>query len=520
MKPFAVIDSETDPFRFGRVPVPFIWGYYNGREYYRFFTTEELVSFIGKRNEIIYAHNGGRFDFHFLIEHVSVGKRVKIINGRIAEFKIGRATLRDSYLILPTALSASQKDDFDYTKLEENVREQHMGEIEEYLRHDCEYLFQYVHEFFQTYPQKLTLAACAVDMFKQIQGVDMCHLSNAEDKEFRKFYFGGRVQALQTGVVEGELKLYDINSAYPDAMTHYHPWGRDVIEYPAWNNDDPIEDTIFYRANVDITAPSLMVREKNRLTMPTGKGITVHAVGVELRAAIELGHAKLNRVEYAWEFLENINFKGYVDHFFKLKKEAKEAGDRNAEIYAKLFLNSLYGKLATDITRFYNYKTAHYEAIPEGYIPVSDGIGDRLEIVIVQSEENASGRYYNVATAASITARVRAKLMRALAASEGAIYCDTDSIIAAHLPLKYLGKELGQWDVEAVADKAAIAGKKLYALWNGDKVVKSSSKGARLTASQIERVAMGETVTWRNEAPTFSIGAPPSFVERTIKRTA
>jgi len=519
MKPFAVIDAETDPFQFGRVPSPFIWGYYNGEEYHRFFSTEELVKFISGRREIIYAHNGGRFDFHFMLDHVSVGKRIKIINGRIAEFKIGKATLRDSYLILPTALSASQKDVFDYTMLEEKVRDQHMGEIEEYLRHDCEYLYQYVAEFFEHYPQKLTLAACAVDMFKQIQGVDMCHLTNREDKEFRKFYFGGRVQALQTGIVEDDLKLYDINSAYPDAMTHEHPWGRDIIEHPAWGSD-PIEDEIFYKANVDIVTPSLMVREKNTLTMPTGNGITVHAVGVELRAAIELGHAKLNRVEYAWEFLETINFGGYVDHFFKLKKKAKENGDRNAEIYAKLFLNSLYGKLATDITRFYNYKTAHYEAIPEGYIPVSDGIGDRLEIVIVQSEENASGRYYNVATAASITARVRAKLMRALAASEGPIYCDTDSILARNLPDEYLGKELGQWDVEAVADKAAIAGKKLYALWKRGEVVKTSSKGARLSASQIEKVANGGTVKWRNDAPTFRIDGAPTFIERSIKRTA
>ena len=46
MKPFAVIDSETDPFRFGRVPAPFIWGYYNGEEYHRFFSTEALVDFI------------------------------------------------------------------------------------------------------------------------------------------------------------------------------------------------------------------------------------------------------------------------------------------------------------------------------------------------------------------------------------------------------------------------------------------------------------------------------------------
>jgi len=519
MKAFAVIDSETDPFQFGRVPSPFIWGYYNGKEYHRFFSTQELVEFIKKRNEIIYAHNGGRFDFHFLLEHVAVGKRVRIINGRIAEFKIGRATLRDSYLILPTALSASQKDVFDYTMLEEGVRAQHMGEIELYLRHDCEYLYRYVSEFFERYPQKLTLAACAVDMFKQIQGVDMCHLTNAEDEEFRKFYFGGRVQALQTGVMEGNFRLYDINSAYPDAMTHNHPWGRDVIEHPAWG-DDPIEDRIFYLANVDIMTPSLMVRDKNMLTMPTGKGITVHAVGVELRAAIELGHVTLNKVEYAWEFMESINFKGYVDHFFKLKKKAKEEKDRNAEIYAKLYLNSLYGKLATDITRYYDYQTAHYEAIPEGFIPISEGIGERLEIVIVQSEENASGRYYNVATAASITARVRAKLMRALAASEGAVYCDTDSILASYLPDEYIGKELGQWDVEAVADKAAIAGKKLYALWHHGEPIKVSSKGARLNASQIERVANGETVTWRNDAPTFRIDGAPTFIERTIKKTA
>jgi len=519
MKKFAVIDSETDPFKFGRVPSPFIWGYYNGEEYHRFFSTQELVDFIKKRNEIIFAHNGGRFDFHFLLEHVAVGKRVKIINGRIAEFKIGRATLRDSYLILPTALSASQKDVFDYTMLEEDVRDQHMGEIELYLQHDCEYLYRYVSEFFERYPQKLTLAACAVDMFKQIQGVDMCHLTNAEDREFRQFYFGGRVQALQTGVMEGELRLYDINSAYPDAMTHDHPWGRDVIEHPAWG-DDPIEDRIFYLANVDIMTPSLMVRDGNMLTMPTGKGITVHAVGVELRAAIELGHVMLNKVEYAWEFMESINFKGYVDHFFKLKKKAREEKDRNAEIYAKLYLNSLYGKLATDITRYYDYQTAHYEEIPEGYIPISEGIGERLEIVIVQSEENASGRYYNVATAASITARVRAKLMRALAASEGAVYCDTDSIIAKYLPDEYIGKELGQWDIEAVADKAAIAGKKLYAMWHHGEPIKVSSKGARLSAQQIERVANGETVTWRNDAPTFRIDGAPTFIERTIKKTA
>jgi len=517
MKQFAVIDAETDPFLYGRVPAPFIWGYYNGTEYRKFTETTELVEFLRTRREVIYAHNGGKFDFHFLLEFADIGHPIKLINGRIAEFRMGKSTLRDSYLILPTPLSASKKDSFDYTKLEADVREQHMEEIEEYLRHDCEYLHDYISQFFDKYPMKLTLAACAVAMFEKIQGEKMCHLSAQEDTEFRKFYFGGRVQAIETGVIEGDFKLYDINSAYPDAMMFDHPWGRDCIEHPSW--EGPLKDRVFYSANVDIKRSCLMVRDGRRLTMPVGPGITVHAVGVELRAAIELGHAVLNRIDYAWEFVDTINFKEYVRHFFELKKKAKEEGNRNEEIYSKLFLNSLYGKLATDISRFYSYQTAHYEDIPEGYIPISAGLGERMELIIVQSEENAGGRYFDVATAASITARVRAKLMRALAAADNALYCDTDSILARNLPEEYLGHELGMWDIEAHADKVAIAGKKLYALWHRGKAIKVSSKGAKLSASQVEKVALGGEVTWSNYAPTLRIGGPPVFIKRTIRRT-
>ena len=32
----AVADSETDPFKHGRFPTPFIWGLYDGTHYYEF----------------------------------------------------------------------------------------------------------------------------------------------------------------------------------------------------------------------------------------------------------------------------------------------------------------------------------------------------------------------------------------------------------------------------------------------------------------------------------------------------
>ena len=39
----AVADSETDPFKHGRFPTPFIWGLYNGKHYYEFTNTDDFV---------------------------------------------------------------------------------------------------------------------------------------------------------------------------------------------------------------------------------------------------------------------------------------------------------------------------------------------------------------------------------------------------------------------------------------------------------------------------------------------
>ncbi len=149
-------------------------------------------------------------------------------------------------------------------------------------------------------------------------------------------------------------------------------------------------------------------------------------------------------------------------------------------------------------------------------------------------------RYYNIATAASVTGFVRAYLYRALCKSEGAIYCDTDSIKARNFSNLSIGNELGNWKHEFSGDYFAIAGKKLYAdhikgrPWTynpkeedeKNKNWKIASKGANIASltnapELIEKIANGGTYQYNPEVPTFSFWRDqPVFVPRDLRSTA
>jgi hypothetical protein len=63
---------------------------------------------------------------------------------------------------------------------------------------------------------------------------------------------------------------------------------------------------------------------------------------------------------------------------------------------------------------------------------------------------------------------------------------------------------------------AAIAAKKLYAVFNGKECVKRASKGVRLDPKDIVRAARGEIVAWQNDAPSFSLSGSVNFIARRI----
>ena len=546
MREIWVADSETEPFKHRRIPRPFIWGAYNGTEYHQFENTADFVAFIAARDCICYAHNGGKFDWLFLAPHFQAFDPIMVIGSRLAKFKIGEAEFRDSYNILPVPLREFAKDDFDYTLLEPDVRDlpQNRIKIEHYLRSDCVNLFNAIKQFIDTYGLSLTVAGAAMKQWRSIAGVKAPQGSRRIYNELAPFYYGGRVECFQKGIIKTPFKVVDINSAYPFAMTHLHPYGENYSVSDALPNSRAYIQRCFIELDC-VARGSLPYRAADgSLSFPNdGIARTYHITGWEFLAAVDtrtIGEWEIIRV---LRFPDSIEFGAYVDHFSKMKAEAvKGSADY---VFAKLFLNALYGRFAMDPSSFESWQFVPSEFITaaseldqwqfaqEVYtnvVPIkrreSGGtrekkpvyVSDSLSLMCKPLEESEM-RYYSVAVAASITGFVRAYLWRAICQSTGVLYCDTDSIACSDTgKLTLHPTNLGAWDLEAECDGGGIAGKKLYAFrksasWleferqsrPNAKEYKTASKGVKLSPSEIMRVAKGETIVYLPEAPNFSI---------------
>lgn len=514
-KAICTCDCETDPFIYGRIPAPFVWGFYGFGKFHHFHSTEGFVDFIENCDPCYcFAHNGGKFDYHFMLDFIPSGQEIKIINGRLSEFRIGNVTFRDSFNILPVPLAALQKDVFDYTKLEADVRHKHMPEIIEYLKNDCVYLHDAVSEFIGKYDNKLTLAGAAMNQWKKFhKEIPRTHGDYYE--RFSPYYYGGRVEPFKTGIFDGDFKVYDINSAYPTMMkSKFHPYGSKYKE-----TTRPF-DSELPAAMLTIECDSfgaLPLRGKNGLSFPHARN-EFKCTGHEFIAGLETGTIKNPSIKHAYVFFDLIQFDEYVDHFYELKKVAGAAGDNAGYLHAKLFLNSLYGKWATNPDNYSAYILGrHGDSLPAGY-SYGNVIGD-TQIFCRDLEDNEKF-FYNLATSASITGAVRAYLWESICSVDEPLYCDTDSIICSDGDSLSLGSDLGQWDIEGECDRVAIAGKKLYScrLKNGQ--YKTASKGVKLTPKEIERVAKGEKVMYRSDAPTFSLKSGVGFTVRNVIATA
>jgi hypothetical protein len=517
------VDAETDPFRKGRVPKPFIWGVYTGAEYYEFTETEKLVQFLEDKHVIVYAHNGGKFDWHFLTDYIPDFSPLTVIAGRLAKFSIGECEFRDSYNIIPAPLSAYKKDEISYDIFEESERNkpENWKAITEYLKSDCIYLHEMIETFIDEYGLNLTQASAAMKVWSKMSGIKKPQSSDLYYSNISQYYYGGRVECFQTGIIEKAFSVVDINSAYPYAMTFEHPWG---LIYSTHDCMPDLPDDELGRCFITLDAASMgafPMRGKNGLSFPNdGEIREFHITGWEYLAARDTNCLCNENVKVVREYFETVNFREYVERFFDMKDKAKSAGDAARYLFAKLFLNSLYGKFASNPENYQEFMT-----IPASMIDGAQEDGwnyckllcEETAVVNKQLEEEKR-RYYDVAVSASITGFVRAYLWRNIDRTNNTIlYCDTDSIAAMDVSGIILSDLLGDWDLEAQCDYAAIAGKKLYAFRKLDGSFKTASKGVRLDPKDIIDIAKGEEITYVPEAPTFSIKRSTVFTPRKIK---
>jgi hypothetical protein len=520
----AVIDYETDPFKYGRIPRPFVAGFYDGEIYREFWgddCVQQLVDWLtydAPHAYLIFAHNGGKFDFFLMLEHLE--NPVKIINGRIVSAKLGRHELRDSFAIIPIGLGAYQKDEIDYAKFERECREQHRAEICNYLRGDCVYLHELVSAFVARFTAKITVGSTAIAELRKFHPFDQQR--EWHDQKFRPFYFGGRVEAIETGILDGDWKVIDVNSMYPHVMADYdHPTGREyLVSYSAVMDKkgrmSGFARAPFYFAHIecrqDGAFPTRVKDQPLNFHVEHGEfWVTSH----ELKAAVELGLVSQVKVKSVHVPLKTIRFREFVEFWMAEKIAGKLTGDKIRELFAKFMLNSAYGKFGTNPDNYKDFMIQHQgdDMPPEPWsISSSHQCGVNL-----WEKDAQTKRYFDVATAASITSAARSVLLRALRNSRRPIYCDTDSIICEGTGnIELDPSRLGAWKLEAEGDRIAIAGKKLYALKQGDKFVKLASKGVRLTGASVFDLCRGGRVEWENDAPSFSLKKPATFIKRKI----
>jgi hypothetical protein len=522
-KPIYTIDAETDPFLFGRLPKPFAIGLYDG-ERYRYAAGANCVDVMydtiyNLPPGIIYAHNGGRFDF-FLFMHWFVNNPMRIINSRIIKAKMecrtGWHELRDSYAIMPfplkKALGKARKLDIDITKLEAAVRHLHMPEILTYLKQDCVALWELVTDFISEFGSMLTIGSTAMKELKKVHSFE--NLEQADDADLRShYYYGGRVQALKKGVLEGSWKVYDVNSMYPNVMKNAtHPIGRPSSEGTTIHNS-----TCFITA-VGVNHGAFPQRVKGGgidFTIPYG---VFYVTRHEWDVAMELGLFEPEKIVRCINFESRITFAEFVDKFYQMRIDANLRGDSNLGLFYKYILNSSYGKFSQNPDNYKEFviTDTHVDMHSQGYIPEEIKYGT----YIVWSKPSRDNSRYNVAVGASITGASRAALLRGLSGSTNPIYCDTDSIICESIGLvKQHATELGAWKLEAEADVACIAGKKMYALFLNGETIKQANKGVKVTAADIRKVAEGETISTKRDAPSFKLNGSHLFIQRRLRMT-
>ena len=573
--PIYTLDAETDPFLQGRIPAPFAWcvcrlsatpskGKYCHDVSWGENCTAEIVSYLYELPAgIVYIHNGGKFDVNFLWDYIDHEREAMISNGRVIVCYIkcanGWHEIRDSYKIFTAPLSDYSKTEISYSKFEAStcyeistrkcvvIRELYKDEIVSYLKDDCAFLHQIVTGFISKFGKAyLTIGSCASAELRKFY--DLGERFTPElDADLRPYYFGGRVQCFEKGIITGDVRSYDVNSMYPFVMATYeHPIGHPSVE-----NTRIISDDTFFITVEGYNNGAFISHEKTGKTFTQGYGVfntTIH----EYKTALELGLFETHNIIRTVDFPLHHTFAEFVQHFYAQRQAATDSMNlvqkfciewyaaKLEKDFNKNLLNNSYGKEAINPANYYRYK------ITDGDTDITSSwcagkwcseVGEyedrqyecggwhrdvyKLEQdLMFWKKPSQRVRLNHVSIAASITGAARAYLMRGIAACERPLYCDTDSITCVgdlHMPVH--GSNLGSWKLENAGDRFAVYGKKGYNLSCKGVSLKSASKGAQLSAAEIEQVAAGGVVHYMQQAPCFLLGGNVAWIEREIRST-
>lgn len=403
------------------------------------------------------------------------------------------------------------------------------------------------------------------------------------DQKYRDYYFGGTVRVGRAGVFDGEFTQIDARSMYSTSMVQFaHPISDKAECYVnvspenfklAPNGDLARFPGYVYAIEfIGLTVGILGTFRDGVNTLGFRRDVN-RMISHEFKEGIRLGMIRVEKVLSITVFKKEFctDFKPFSEKYYALRNEEKalRGKDKDSEeykvhdarqLYYKTMLASAYGKLAQDYRNFKDVywrpldsvlddtRAGNWDALEEKVS--TDGLSEKTVIIgdiktVPVDEGGEQENYYNVLTAASITAGARALLMRKISqvVSKGMefIYCDTDSVLFRGRPDSDIATgadALGEWAIDQPdIYKVAIAGAKTYALYftEGGKrekcddetgemhqLVKTRSKGAIIPADEVVKIAADPARVYQyvSEAPQSGLHGEMMALVRDIQATA
>ena len=313
----------------------------------------------------------------------------------------------------------------------------------------------------------------------------------------RNSYFGGQLEAYKLGHIKEPVFQYDVSSLYPSVMLD-KPMPIQLRDYDITQkvrNGFPAIDPLTSIAEVYI------VSDKDTFPVRTKQGIVyMNGAGWVTLAGPELLYAYRNRmISYSKSWATYICkevFGDFVSKFWQMKLEGEQEGNLVKRTFAKLLLNSLYGKfgqLGADLVPVHDY----YPPVEFGLSTTSKHPGGEvrrfLSFFDVTFEEvrgkELSRSMPAISSFVTSYARQRMRKIRKIAGCRNFFYQSTDSLMVNQQGKENLENEnqiesgvLGKLNLEASGHSGWIGGLHFYRIGN-----KFTEGAKKLSAETIDR---------------------------------
>lgn len=322
---------------------------------------------------------------------------------------------------------------------------------------------------------KLTIGSDAMRQWQKLDGMhfpSMPRIDDELDSKFRLAYRGGFtwLNNIFKNKEIGHGFVMDVNSLYPFVMRSFPlPCGEPHHTYEVPSNTLYIAHVIIHNATLKERGIPC-ISNMNRCDGSKGSVISneyleyidnmeVWLTNFDLELVMINYNVEITPIEYYYFDKVEGCFNNFIDTNYEVKKTSRGAKRQ----IAKLNLDSLYGRFGIKIGR--------HKTIPI----IEDGV---LKFVNSEVLKDNTIRYLPMAI--FITSIARYLIIRtALEIIDRVVYIDTDGIhiVGDDIPDVFdIGKELGEWKIEAEFNRAKYIGLKTYIHdeVNGETVVKMS----------------------------------------------